>query len=247
MKHDFIDKYSDSDSFLHRLDPRGKIIAVLIAIFSIVSEPAADLSSFPFYSVLIIGLIAISSLPVRFIISRCVQASPFIIAAAAFYPISYLISGSESDLPYDVTAFTLSILLKAFAAVVMLTVLISTTGFHRMLWAFRRLKIPKSVCLVSGLMYRYIFLLIDELHRTTRARESRTPGWLRVNRFRVYGDQAAVIFLRGWERAERVYSAMVSRGFTGDFPEGRIGKLKTVHIIYSIVLALPFVIIRFLL
>jgi cobalt/nickel transport system permease protein len=252
MKHDFIDKYSDSDSFLHRLDPRGKIIASVAAILAVVSEPAGELLPFAFYYLFILGLVVMSNLPIRFILSRCFQASPFIIAAAVFYPVSFMVEGVNpfgSDalgkLPYDVTMFTLSILFKAFAAVIILTVLISTTGFHRMLWAFRRLRIPKSVCVVSGLMYRYIFLLLDELHKTTRARESRTPGWLRTNRFRVYGNQAAVIFLRGWERAERVYAAMTSRGFTGDFPEGRIGELKAIHIVYSVVLAIPFIIIRF--
>lgn len=252
MKHDFIDKYSDSDSFLHRLDPRAKILSVIIIIIAIVSEPRGELAAFPFYFALVLGLAILSNLPPAFIFTRCLQASPFIIAAAVFYPVSFLLGGEGSlsrALPAGETdaviAVTASILLKAYAAVILLTVLISTTGFHRMLWAMRRLKAPKSVCVVSGLMYRYIFLLIDELHRTNRARESRTPGRLRVSPFRVYGNQAAVVFIRGWERAEKVYAAMVSRGFTGDFPEGRAGRLRAAHIIYAVIILLPFIAARF--
>jgi cobalt/nickel transport system permease protein len=251
MKHDFIDKYSDSDSFLHRLDPRVKVLSVTAAIIAIVSEPRGDLSAFPVYFALIIVLTVISNLPTVFILTRCLQASPFIIAAAVFYPVSFMLGGGGSlNRPLSaggagaIAAVTASILLKAYAAVILLTVLISTTGFHRMLWAMRRLKAPKSVCVVSGLMYRYIFLLIDELHRTNRARESRTPGRLRVGPFRVYGNQAAVIFIRGWERAEKVYAAMISRGFTGDFPEGSAGRLRTVYIVYAVIIMLPFIITR---
>ena len=61
-------------------------------------------------------------------------------------------------------------------------------------------------------------ILSDEVMRTSRARLSRTPGSLRVGRFRTYGNQAATIFLRSWERSQTVYSAMCSRGFTGEFP-----------------------------
>lgn len=68
-------------------------------------------------------------------------------------------------------------------------------------------------------MYRYIFILNDEMMRTTRARRSRTPGKSRENRFRIYGNQAALIFLRARKRAQDVYNAMLSRGFKGKFPE----------------------------
>lgn len=251
MKHDFIDKYSDSDSSLHRLDPRAKLIALIAAVIGIVSEPGSDLSPFPFYYFFIFALVLFSGLPLKFILTRCLQASPFILAAALFYPVSYLVGGGTSStgasyksLPDGAYVFTAAILLKAYAAVIILTLLISTTGFHRMLWAFRRLKIPKSVCMVSSLMYRYIFLLTDEMHKTNRARESRTPGWLRVNRFRVYGNQAAVVFLRGWERAERVYAAMTSRGFSGEFPEGRSADLNAFHIVYSVGIMIPFIAVR---
>lgn len=252
MKHDFIDKYSDSDSLLHKLDPRVKVLAVTTVIIAIISEPRGNLTAFPAYFALIVILAIFSNLPPLFILTRCLQASPFIIAAAVFYPVSFILGGDASlskVLPAGgadaVAAVTASILLKAYAAVILLTILISTTGFHRLLWAMRKLKMPKSVCVVSGLMYRYIFLLIDELHRTNRARESRTPGKLRVNRFRVYGNQAAVVFIRGWERAEKVYAAMLSRGFTGDFPEVSTGRLNLLHVIYSLIIVSPFIAARF--
>jgi cobalt/nickel transport system permease protein len=71
---------------------------------------------------------------------------------------------------------------------------------------------------VAAFMYRYAFILGDEVIRTSRARSSRTPGRLRAGRIGTYGGQAAMVFLRGWHRSLRVYQAMQSRGFTGALP-----------------------------
>ena len=71
---------------------------------------------------------------------------------------------------------------------------------------------------LAAFMYRYAFILGDEVIRTGQARASRTPGTLRAGRIRTYGGQAGMVFLRGWRRSERVYQAMRSRGFTGVLP-----------------------------
>ncbi len=209
MKHSFLDRFSELDSPIHRLDPRVKIVALLAAILIVVSEPRGEVGAFWLYYMLAAILLAVSRIPLSFVMKRCLMVTPFILMAAGLM----LLTGSGNS--YDVAA---SIALKAFAAVILLTILTSTERFHRLLGGMRALKMPELLGTLSAFMYRYAFILSDEVMRTTRARQSRTPGRLKTGRFRAYGNQAATIFLRSWERSETVYNAMCSRGFTGRFP-----------------------------
>ncbi|MBS0010449.1 MAG: hypothetical protein KFF49_03515, partial [Bacteroidales bacterium] len=90
----------------------------------------------------------------------------------------------------------------------------------------------------------YIFLLTDEMLRTGRARESRTPGVLRTGRLATYGNQVAVIFLRSWERSQLIYKSMLSRGFSGEFPDMQVMKLRGSDIVISFLFIALFVLIK---
>jgi cobalt/nickel transport system permease protein len=220
VKHSFIDKYGHLDSFVHQLDPRIKIIGLFSFILIIVSEPRGNIFPFLFYGLIIILLVAASRVPVGFILGRCLAVSPFILLAAAFYPLSSMITGGAGDTGTGSHEYmvAVSIILKAFSAIILLTILVSTSKFNDLLGGLRRLKMPGMVCIVLALMYRYIFILTDEALKTGIARESRTPGKLRLNKFRVYGNQFAMIFLRSMDRSQMIYHSMLSRGFTGQFP-----------------------------
>ena len=221
MKHDFIDKYSHIDSPVHRLDPRMKVLAALAGIVVIVTEPlTADPLHFLLYTALIAAVVALSRLPVRYLARRILVVMPFILMAALFYPLSLLI-GSETvagERKEILTAGAI-IFLKAWLAVVLLIILSSTERFHRLLMALRSLRVPVIITTVSALLYRYVFLISDEALKTTRARQSRTPGKLKTGRIKTYGNQVAVIFLRSWERSQTIYKSMLSRGFNGEFPD----------------------------
>jgi cobalt/nickel transport system permease protein len=236
VKHSFIDKYSHLESPLHRVDPRIKLITVFAFILIIVSEPRGRLCPFIFYGLVIAILAVISRVPPKFILSRCLIVSPFILMAAVFYPVSSMIIGEFRGLDayraeYQVA---LSIALKAFSTVILLTLLISTEKFHNLLLGLRKLKMPRILAIMSALMYRYIFILTDEAMRTARARDSRTPGKLNMNRFKVYGNQAAMIFLRSMDRSQMIYNSMLSRGFKGEFPGIRLAALPGREIAFFI-------------
>ncbi len=229
MKHSFIDKYSDLDSPVHRIDPRARLIAAFSAIVIIVSEPHGNLLPFAFYGVIIFWVAAISKIPPGYILKRCLVVSPFIIIAAVSYPLS--LTGTDAvvtgQLLTEGVRTGLTIFLKAFFALLLLILLTSTGRFHRLLAGLRMLGMPRLLGVISALMYRYVFILHDELLRTTRARDSRTPGKIRINRFRVYGNQAAMIFIRSLDRSQTVYNSMLSRGFSGEFPDMNKPKLRT--------------------
>lgn len=220
MKHSFIDKYSTLGSPVHRLDARLRLVAAFMAILVMVSVPKGVLAPFVLFSLLIFILTWLSRVPFRFIFGRCLIVAPFILISAAFYPISSLLEAGATKAPnlHEQIMTALSIVIKAFLSVVMVTLLVSTGKFHELLHGLRRMKAPKLLGVLSAMMYRYVFILYDEALRTSRARESRTPGKCRTGRIKTFGNRAMMVFIRSWSRSQTVYHAMLSRGFTGEFP-----------------------------
>lgn len=219
MKHDFLDRYATLDSPLHRRDPRAKIVAAMAAILCVASEPRGEIAAYALYAVLAIAAAAVSRLPPSLFAQRLLLVAPFVAAAGALLPLSAVLAGDLSPVADPHTSLRLvgSLVLRALCAVLLLTLLASSTRFTDLLWGLRRLGMPGLIGVVSALMYRYAFILTDELLRTTMARVSRTPGGLVTSRVSAYGAQAATVFVRGWERAQRVHGAMLARGFDGEY------------------------------
>lgn len=246
MKHAFIDRYSHLQSPVHRLDARLKFVLALLAIAILVSEPPGILLPFAFYGIMMLVVFILSRLPVRFLLKRLLILSPFFGMAALFYPLSYWVvsTGFDEAGMQNTVLVAFSIFFKALLSVSILILLISTVKFHDLLAGLRKLRMPKLIGILSALMYRYIFIFWDETLRTNMARNSRTPGKLKMNRFNVYGNQMAMIFLRSWERANTVYNAMLSRGFDGEFQSLGQKKTKKKDIVFGVVFVLLLVAIR---
>ncbi len=242
MRHSFFDRHSDIDSLLHRRDPRAKVIVFALGCVCMVSEPRGDLTPFLLYVPLIAALVLAGRVPILFLLKRSLIAAPFILMAALLLPLSLSATDPTAALSY--TDQMLSILLRAFGAVLLITLLTSTERFHRLLRGLHELRMPRILGLLSALMYRYIFLIHDEWLRTNMARKSRTPGKLRLSRFSVYGRQIAMIFIRSWERAENVYKAMVARGFDGEFPVTRPLVFRPADWVFLVLVSAAFFSIR---
>jgi cobalt/nickel transport system permease protein len=125
--------------------------------------------------------------------------------------------------------------------------LASTTTFPNLLMAMRAIKIPRLLVSVFGLMWRYLFVLVDEALRLMRARTARSghsdqPG-LKTGgslawRAKVTGGMAGSLFLRGFERGDRIYMAMLSRGYDGEtraLPMPRISRANWLVLILGLV------------
>ncbi len=244
MKHDYIDKYSNLESPLHRLDPRLKIIACFVAIFIIISAPRFRFMDYGLYLPLVLLLIPLSRVPLAFVLKKCLFVFPLILAAAALLPLSSGYLTLEELRNYNFN-LPLSLIMKALSALVLLIILTSTERFDHLLQALRKLKMPGVIVQISALLYRYSFIFLDEVLKTTRARVSRTPGRLQGNRFRVYGNQAAIIFIRSWDRAHIIHQSMLSRGFTGEMPSLRAEILKRREVLSTLIFLLILLIIRF--
>jgi cobalt/nickel transport system permease protein len=138
-----------------------------------------------------------------------------IIATIPIGPITLSISGQ------GLQEFA-TIALKSWVSVQVALLLTFTTPFHDLVDGLRQLRMPRIIVSTISFMYRYIAVLSDEAGRMMRARASRSAdvdghgGGTVVWRMRVVGGMVGSLFLRSYERSERVYAAMQSRGFQGE-------------------------------
>jgi cobalt/nickel transport system permease protein len=135
-----------------------------------------------------------------------------------------------------------SMLLKSWLSVQMAVVLTASTRFPDLLRAMRDVGLPKVMVSVAGFAYRYIFVIADEVLRMMRARAARSgageerSGGSVFWRAQVTGGMAGSLFLRSIERSERVYDAMVARGYDGEVRALRPPALEP----WDVLVALPF-------
>ncbi len=232
MHAHFLDPYRHGASPVHRLDPRVKLV---LAVAFIVTAAVIHPGAWPAYVLLfatVFSIILLSELGVGFVYKRAMLAAPFVLAAV---PLLFTISGDPlAALHLGGWTLTLtqpglvrfvSIALKSWLSVQMAIVLASTTPFPDLLAAMRSLRIPRLLVAVIGLMWRYLFVLVDEVLRLMRAREARS-GWPEVAerrvggslawRAKVTGGMAGNLMLRSFDRSERIYAAMASRGYDGE-------------------------------
>lgn len=202
MEHSFLDKYSDLDSFLHRLDPRIKIITFFIFIIFILTTPLNKISHLLAYLFLLIFLIFLSRIPILYIFKRSLVILPFIFLIS-FFNFFYQRFG------------IFNLLFKSWLAILVLILLSSTTRFSLLLKGMEKLCLPKILITLSSFMYRYLFVLADEAMRMQRAWHMRYFGKNKLKQIKVIANIIGTLFVHAYERAERVYQAMCARGFTG--------------------------------
>lgn len=238
MRHLVAEFGAESPSVLRALDPRAKIVAVGGALLLVVSEPRTALAPFAGYGVLVVVLMVLGRVPPRRLAARLLLAAPVVAGAALFLALAPRTGGVGGP------RIAGAMVLKAGTAVALATLLVSIERLHRILVGMGALGMPAGLTAVAVFMYRYSFILADEVVRTSRARASRTPGRLVVGRVEVYGRQAAMVFLRGWRRARRVHQAMTSRGFSGVMPGGPSLRLGIVDVLFVVATLAAFAAVR---
>ncbi len=209
---------------LESLHPAGKVLGCLALVVGALALPSIELPRllWPAGVLLLIWLAA--GLSPGVLLRRLSLALPFVLLAALSLP--FLAHPEAHALaqwgPLTVTregilAFE-SVLAKAGVCLLTLSLLAAVTPPHDLLAALRTLRAPGLLVTVLSLTLRYLALLQEEAAHMMRARDARgVPPTLR-RRARVAGAMIGSLFLRSWERAERVGQAMTARGFTGTLP-----------------------------
>lgn len=211
MQHSYLDKYSNLNSPIHKADPRLKILVALFFVLSILLTSSGNLLEFLFYAVIIASLVIISRVPPLFILKRSLMIIPFIVLISLFL----LFDRSGLSAEHSGRVLFRGIVIKSYLAILVLILLSSTTPFPALLQGLQRLKISKVFILLLSFMYRYIFILVDEAMRLTRGKRSREFSAGKWQQIKSTAPLIGVLFIRTYERGERVYSAMCSRGFDG--------------------------------
>jgi len=223
VKHSFIDEYSGLDSFIHRLDPRTKLVASMAFIVAVVLTPASNWRVFVFYFGIISFLLILSKLPPLYVLKRALVIFPFVFLVAIFIPFfkegeiagSYNIWLWQVSVTYSGLFILANVMVKAWLCILALILLSSTTKLAELLKGLRQLGIPRVMILILSFMYRYIFVLADEVMRMQQARDSRNFGGKRLHQLKTIGNMVGTLFIRSYERGERIYAAMLARGFDG--------------------------------
>jgi cobalt/nickel transport system permease protein len=205
---------------LHHLPGAHKIAATFAWVLVVTLTPRDAFWAFGAHALCILAVIAFARLPLGHVARRLAIEIPFVAFACAL-PI---IGRGER---VDVLGVSLSerglwamwaILAKATLGVAASIVLASTTSISELLRGLERLRVPALFVGICGFMIRYTDVLLDELRRMRIARLSRghDPRWLWQSR--AIAATAGTLFVRSFERGERVHVAMLSRGYAGRMP-----------------------------
>jgi cobalt/nickel transport system permease protein len=220
-----IERYQPGDSPIHRLDPRVKVGVALIGIVGITTTPTHAWPAYPALWALIGTLAVLAAIRVGRLVRLAGIALPFALAAL---PLVFTMPGEALTHVAGITisapgvARFAAILIKSWLSVQVALLLAMTTPFADLLWALGSLRVPGALITIVSFMYRYLFTLRKEAERLIRARTARSAaqdgyrsGGGLMWRAQVAGGMVGSLFLHSYERSERVYAAMLARGYRG--------------------------------
>jgi cobalt/nickel transport system permease protein len=220
LKHTFFDFYSGLASPIHSLDARLKAVVTFCFVLIIVSTPPRAYGAFAGYAAFLAAVLLLSRLPVGFILKRFLLLLPCLGLVAVCIPFM----PAQGALPGSLIFWNL--LAKALLGALAGMLLAATTPFPDLLAALEQLRLPRRLILIASFAYRYVFVLVDETERMLRARDSRCYSGRWLWQAAVIGRMIGTLFLRSYERGERVYLAMLARGFDGAYPQSDPAPLK---------------------
>ncbi|MEU0086140.1 cobalt ECF transporter T component CbiQ [Streptomyces sp. NPDC006274] len=212
--------YRHGHSPVHALPAHCKLLAVLCFVLVVVSTPREAVWAFGLYAVLLGAVAAVARIPAGFLLKRLLIEIPFV-AFALLMP--FVVPGEHTE----VLGISLSvpglwgawnILAKGTLGVAASVILASTTELRSLLLGLQRLRLPSLLVQIASFMIRYGDVIADEMRRMSIARRSRGFEARGVRHWGVLAKSAGALFIRSYERGERVHLAMVSRGYTGTMP-----------------------------
>lgn len=213
--------YRPGTSLVHRLPPQVKVVAALLAVLCVVATPRTEFWAFGCYLAVLLAVWAIARIPVRWFATRAVIELPFVILAVVMpflgggerfelFGLSLSVSGSLAGW---------NILVKGTLGILVSLTLAGTTTPAELIVGMQRLHAPAMLITIATLMLRYLTVIAAEARRMRTARISRGHDPRFFWQVGATARGIGTLFVRSYERGERVHLAMVSRGFTGVLPD----------------------------
>ena len=212
-----------------RVHPKSKL---LFGFCATVTPMLADYAAFSLIMIFIVGSLTLRSTGLRVSAYLKLLALPLGFLAMAVLPlmlqaqaegtsliIGWSMFGRIIGITPEAFADGLGTALRSLAAVSGMYFILLTTPMSDLLWALKELRMPTLLIALMSLMYRYIFVFWSELRSMKTAQTSRL-GYVTFERsVRSAGQLIASLFLRVYIKCDRVYDALESRGYSGDFQQ----------------------------
>lgn len=193
---------------------------MLTFVIVVVSTPITAWQLFPLYLALLVGFAVQSKIPLRTFFLRALIEVPFVLFAVLmpFFGHGKQVTFGPFTLYEAGLLAGTSILVKGTLGVLAAVLLSTTTTARELLRGFEKLRMPSLMVQIASFMLRYVNVVNDELDRMKVARDSRGFEATSMKQWRVLASAAGALFIRSYERGERVHLAMLSRGYTGELP-----------------------------
>ena len=228
MHHVILDQWSRRDSFLHRRDPRVKLLAALIFLVIVATTPPLAWHAFLIYSATLTTATLAAGLPLNGILKRALIVLPF----SAIFALTSWISGDSTR--------AIGLIEKAILSAWTTLLLASTTTLPSLLTGAQSLGVPRLLILVIQFLYRYLFVLSEQsqhMRLAAQCRSGQKP--VRNTLFKAAAGALGVLFARSYQRADSIHRAMQSRGFTGSFPSATLTNPKPADAAFLLASILP--------
>ena len=207
-------------SAVHRLPAHVKIVVALLGVLAVVATPREAFAVFGLHLSLLAGVWVAARIPPGWLAVRALIEAPFVVLAVL---LPFLAAGPRVEwLGVSLSEPGLlagwNILVKGTLGVLISVTLAATTPVRDLVAGLARLRVPTMLTTIATLMLRYLEVIVAEARRMRLARLSRghDPRFLWQIGATVRG--IGTLFLRSYERGERVHLAMLARGYTGAMP-----------------------------
>jgi len=237
----------DPASPIHRLDPRAKILGLAGITVVGVSTPAAAWPAFLACGVALGAIAAVARVGPAVIWSRVRVILPLVLFVAVFVP--FVRGGPTVDVgplalsEQGLETFAL-VTAKATIGALSAVLLGATTSFPDILHGLERLRVPRLLTVIAAFMYRYVFVIVDEARRMRAALAARAYRPRHLGQVGALGRMVTALFLRSYERGERVYLAMLARGYGGTMPRLAVLAFRRADTAFLATLALTLIPLR---
>jgi cobalt/nickel transport system permease protein len=201
MQPSYLDQYSYLDSPLHRAPAGPKLGVALLLVFLAAMFPLSWTWFFVPLGAAIVVAAMVSRVPLKFLAKKLLLMELLFLGVALMRLFG----------PDGIRGFLSLVVGATYCGAIMLLVA-ATTRFTEMLAAMQRVGLPQILVTTLALMYRYLFVLIDESQRMQRARTARTYQPQRRRVWTLLSSVVAQLFVRAMERAQRIHAAMLARG-----------------------------------
>lgn len=212
--------YVHGHTRVHHLAPHVKVAATVAFVLAVALTPRTTLWPYAVDAVVLLAVVRAARLPLRFVATRAAVVLPFLGVAVL---IPFVATGERVDVlgvPVSEEGLRSAghIAAKALLGVGTSVVLAATTELPRILAGLDRLRVPPVLTQIAGFMLRYLEVVAGELRRMRTSMTARgyDPRW--ISQVRPIAAASGALFVRSYERGERVHRAMLARGYTGTMP-----------------------------